>query len=73
MVELIILILLNILFVGALWHMDVHHNLDKVGKTEVGSLFKMKPEKAYRYSQYILIFSLILIDILFITTFFSEY
>lgn len=66
---LILLFALNILLVGALWHMDVHHNLDKLGQSETRGVFKIKPEKAYRYSQYILLVSLLLIDILFILAF----
>lgn len=65
---LISLFILNILFVGAIWHMDVHHNLDKYGHDETRGVFKMKPEKAYRYSQYVLILVLIAIDILFVAT-----
>lgn len=64
--NLIILFLLNIIFVAALWHMDIHHNLDKLGQAETGGVFKMKPEKAYRYSQYVLLLTLFLIDILFV-------
>ena len=67
--KLILLFALNILLVGALWHMDVHHNLDKLGQSETRGMFKMKPEKAYRYSQYILLFSLLLIDVLFVLAF----
>ena len=66
---LIFLFALNILLVGALWHMDVHHNLDKLGQSETRGMFKIKPEKAYRYSQYILLVSLLLIDVLFVLTF----
>ncbi len=66
---LIFLFALNILLVGALWHMDVHHNLDKLGQSETRGMFKIKPEKAYRYSQYILLISLFLIDVLFILAF----
>lgn len=68
---LILLFLLNIIFVGALWHMDVHHNLDKLGHSETGGIFKMKPEKAYRYSQYVLLLSLLLIDTLFVWAFYK--
>lgn len=68
---LILLFLLNIIFVGALWHMDVHHNLDRLGHSETRGIFKMRPEKAYRLSQYVLLLSLFLIDILFCLTFFS--
>lgn len=66
---LILLFALNILLVGALWHMDVHHNLDKLGQSETRGMFKIKPEKAYRYSQYVLLISLLLIDVLFILAF----
>ncbi len=62
----VLLFLLNIIFVGALWHMDIHHNLDRLGHTETRGIFKMTPEKAYRYSQYVLVLTLFLIDILFI-------
>ncbi len=67
---LILLFFLNILFVGALWHMDVHHNLDRLGQSETRGMFKMKPATAYRYSQYVLVLSLLLIDALFVLTFF---
>ena len=67
--KLILLFALNILLVGALWHMDVHHNLDKLGQSETRGMFKMKPEKAYRYSQYILLITLLFIDVLFILAF----
>lgn len=63
---LILLFLLNIIFVAALWHMDVHHNLDKYNHSETSGIFKMRPEKAYRISQYILIVTLFLIDVLFV-------
>lgn len=65
-VILLLLFLLNILFVAALWHMDVHHNLDRFGEALTRGVFKMKPEKAYRYSQYVLLSSLLLIDALFV-------
>ena len=68
--ELLILFALNILFMGALWHMDVHHNLDKHGISETRGVFKMKAEKAYRISSYVLIGSLLLLDLLFIYKFF---
>jgi hypothetical protein len=58
------------MFVGALWHMDVHHNLDRLGHSETRGMFKIKPETAYRYSQYALLLSLFLIDALFVLTFF---
>jgi hypothetical protein len=66
---LIFLFVLNILLVAALWHMDVNQNLDKLGQSETRGMFKIKPEKAYRYSQYVLLISLLLIDVLFVITF----
>lgn len=66
---LVILFFLNIIYVGALWHMDVHHNLDKYGHTETRGVFKMTPERAYRYSQYVLMVILLAIDTLFVVTF----
>jgi hypothetical protein len=65
-VILLLLFLLNILFVAALWHMDVHHNLDRFGEALTRGVFKIKPEKAYRYSQYVLLCSLLLMDALFV-------
>lgn len=70
--SLIILFFLNILFVGALWHMDVHHNLDKYGHSKTRGVFKVKPEAAYRYSQYILLLILLLVDILFVVSFMRD-
>lgn len=61
--------LLNIIFVGALWHLDVNHNLDKLGQKETRGFFKVKPEAAYRYSRYVLLLSLLLIDVLLVLTF----
>jgi hypothetical protein len=69
MVTLILLFALNILLVGALWHMDVHHNLDRLGQSETRGMFKIKPEDAYRYSQYVLLICLLLIDVLFVLAF----
>lgn len=69
--DLLLLFILNIIFVGAIWHMDVHHNLDKFRHTETGGVFKMRPEKAYRYSQYVLIVSLVLLDLLFVVKFYA--
>ena len=66
---IIFLLLLNILFVLSLWHMDVNHNLDRLGEKQTRGISKMSPERAYRLSQYVLISSLILIDILFVLTF----
>ena len=66
---LIFLFFLNILLVAALWHMDINHNLDRLGQSETRGVFKIKPERAYRYSQYALLLSLLLIDALFVLTF----
>ena len=67
--SIILLFLLNILFVGAIWHMDLSHNLDKKGESQTRGVFKIPPEKAYRYSYYVLLAVLFLIDILFVMTF----
>lgn len=64
--KLFLLFLLNILFVGAIWHMDVSHNLDRGGVKKTRGVFKISPDAAYRLSQYALILSLILIDLIFI-------
>lgn len=59
------LIILNILFVGAIWHMDVNHNLDRLeGKTR--GIFRIKPETGFRLSEYVLVLILVLIDLLFL-------
>lgn len=72
MIAWVLLFFLNILFVAALWHMDVNHNLDKLGQSKTEGVFKLKPEQAYRYSQYILILTLFFIDILFILTYLNQ-
>lgn len=69
---LIILFFLNILFVSALWHMDVSHNLDKLERPKTRGVFKIKPEAAYRYSQYVLLLALLLIDVLFVLSFMKD-
>lgn len=65
---LLLLLFLNILFVGAVWHMDVNHNLDKLGQEKTRGILRIKPENAYRYSYYVLILVLILLDILFVAS-----
>lgn len=65
-IKLGLLFFLNILYVGALWHLDVCHNLDRCGQEKTRGVFKIKPELGYRLSQYILIASLLLIDFLFL-------
>ncbi|MCL5970339.1 MAG: hypothetical protein M1450_02475 [Patescibacteria group bacterium] len=62
----LLLIILNILFVAAVWHMDLNHNLDRLGEKKTRGVFKITPEKGYRYSQYFLIAVLIAIDLLFL-------
>jgi hypothetical protein len=69
-IAVILLFCLNIVFVGALWHMDVHHNLDRLGQPLSRGMFKIKPETAYRYSQYVLLLSLLSMDALFVFTYF---
>jgi len=49
--------------------MDVNHNLDKKGERQTRGVFKLSPEKAYRYSYYFLLAVLFLIDVLFVMTF----
>lgn len=61
---LILLFLLNIAFVSALWHMDINHNLDRLGNKKTRGVFKVAPEQGYRYSQYVLIATLALLDFL---------
>lgn len=55
---------LNIAFTMAVWHMDLNHHLDLEGARVTRGIFKIKPETAYRISEYALIGSLFLIDIL---------
>lgn len=64
--KIILLFLLNIIFVVAVWHMDVNHNLDRQGETKTRGVFKISPESAYRYSQYALLITLFLIDLIFV-------
>ena len=61
-----LLIILNILFVGALWHLDINHNLDRLGEKKTRGLFKVTPELGYRISIYALILILIALDLLFL-------
>lgn len=67
--SLVLLFSLNIVFVTALWHMDVQHNLDRLGQKKTRGFLKISPESAYRVSQYVLILTLLAIDTLFIITF----
>lgn len=67
--SLVLLFSLNIVFVAAIWHMDVQHNLDRLGQKQTRGLLKISPESAYRVSQYVLILTLLAIDTLFIITF----
>lgn len=55
---------------GAVWHMDVGHNLSLEKKQKTEGVFRVSPKQAYRYSQYVLILTLILIDLLFVFKFF---
>lgn len=59
----IILIVLNIFFVMALWHMDVNHVMAEDGKKRTRGFFHFGPERAYRTSQYALIALVILVDL----------
>jgi hypothetical protein len=63
---LIALLLLNIFFVIALWHMDVTSNEDRLGAKLTRGIFKIPPETAYRLAEYLLIGILFAIDILFV-------
>ncbi|MEX2008316.1 MAG: hypothetical protein WD850_02430 [Candidatus Spechtbacterales bacterium] len=61
---LFLLFFLNILFVGAVWHMDINHHLDREGVKVTRGIFRITPETAYRVSQYLLIATLLAIDAL---------
>lgn len=63
---LIALLLLNILFVMALWHMDITSNEDRLGAKLTRGIFKIPPERAYRLAEYALVCILIALDILFV-------
>lgn len=69
---LTLLLLLNIAFVIAIWHLDLNHNLDRLGQKQTRGILKISPEKGYRYSQYVLLICLFLLDILFVITFFNQ-
>ena len=62
--KIFLLIILNILFIGSIWHMDVNHNLDRLGDKKTRGIFKIHPETGYRISQYALVILLILLDLL---------
>ncbi len=57
------LILLNTFFIISLWHLDINHNLDRVGEKKTRGVFKIPAEKGYRISQYGLILGVLLFDI----------
>jgi len=67
MAKVFFLIILNILFVAAILHMNINHNLDRLGEKKTKGIFKLTPETGYRYSQYFLIAILILLDLLVLT------
>jgi hypothetical protein len=62
------LIIADIAFMFFLWHMDVNHNIDRMGGTKTRGVFKMSPEAAYRWSQYGLLTTLVLLNVLFFLT-----
>lgn len=67
--EVLGLFVLNLVFLIALWHMDVTHNEDRLGAELTRGIFKIPPERAYRYSYYVFIAVLAAIDALFIWMF----
>jgi len=54
--------ILTIVAVASIWHIDVNHNIDRLGQEKTRGIFKLKPEKAIRYAQYTLIFTIIIYD-----------
>ena len=58
------IIVVNGLFLIALWHLDVNHNLDRLGEKGTRGIFKITPEAGYRISEYLLIASVFLLDCL---------
>lgn len=60
----LLLIVINILFVVAIWHMDINHNLDRLGERKTRGIFKISPETGHRMSQYVLIVLIVLLDLL---------
>lgn len=64
--KLPLLFLLNIIFVVAIWHMDVNHNLDRKGTRRTRGVFKISPEAGFRYSQYALLATIFLLDLVFL-------
>lgn len=63
---LILLFALNIVFIVALWYLDINHSLDRLGEKDTRGLWKISPEQGFRYSQHVLILTLFLLDVLFI-------
>lgn len=70
---LFLLFILNILFLVALTHMSLHHNLQKLGQKKTGGILKVSTEMGFILSEYALGAILILIDLLFIVLFFNKY
>lgn len=64
MLIIIIVLLLNGVFLVSLWHMDVNHNLDRLGEKQTRGVLKISPEAGYRISQYCLVAAVFLLDLL---------
>jgi hypothetical protein len=72
MVGIILLFLFNILFVIALWHITISHQIQKLGQKKTCGVLKISPEKAFLFSEYTLILIMFLIDILFVIMFWRK-
>lgn len=64
--KIILFFLLNIIFVAAVWHLDINHNLEKYGQKKTGGVLKITPERGFRISEYVLLVVLFLLDVLFL-------
>jgi len=72
MAGVILLFILNILFVGAVWHISASHQIGKLGQKRTGGVLKLSPETAFLLSEYVLISILFLIDVLFVVMFWKR-
>jgi len=69
---LILLFALNISFMGAVWHMSSNHILEGFGQELTGGIFRVTPETGFRLSEYWVIGTLFLMDVLFVVSFFMK-
>ena len=69
---IILLCICNISFMGALWHMALNRMMELSGYDRTYGVLKLTPGKGFMLSEYWLVASLILIDIVFVLAIFLK-